>query len=83
MEAFVSSCLIYSVGRPYWCARQGCQIFLDTIYRNDKKAYQITIKFPNDHLSFYGPPKFTQIGNFGLKKYHLATLVQEQQAQFV
>jgi hypothetical protein len=27
------------------------------------------------HFSFYGPPKFTQIGNFGLKTYHLATLV--------
>jgi hypothetical protein len=29
------------------------------------------------HLSFYGGPKFAQIGNFGLKIYHLATLLQE------
>jgi hypothetical protein len=26
------------------------------------------------HFSFLGPPKFTKIGMFGLKIYHLATL---------
>jgi hypothetical protein len=28
----------------------------------------------DQHLPLQGPPKFTQIGIFGLKIYHLATL---------
>jgi hypothetical protein len=35
--------------------------------------FQIAIKFINLFL-FQGPPKFTQIGILGLKKYHLATV---------
>jgi hypothetical protein len=54
---------------------------------SDHKLYQTTInyaKWPlhitNDHkiykrFPFQGPPKFTQIGIFGLKRNHLATLI--------
>jgi hypothetical protein len=51
------------------------------------KIYQSPTKLPKDHhtyipngygiyqpLQFQGPPKFAQIGNFGLKVSHLATL---------
>jgi hypothetical protein len=49
------------------------------------KIYQIAAKLPNVHkikncqrlyqtLPIQGPHKFTQIGIFGLKIYHLATL---------
>jgi hypothetical protein len=31
-------------------------------------------KYTYLRLSLQDPPKFTQIGKFGLKKYHLATL---------
>jgi hypothetical protein len=34
---------------------------------NGREIYQ--------HLSLHHPPKFTQIWNFGLKIYHLATLI--------
>jgi hypothetical protein len=34
---------------------------------NGHKIYQ--------HIQFHGPPKYTQIGIFGLKINHLATLV--------
>jgi hypothetical protein len=37
---------------------------------NGRKIYQ--------HLQLQDPPKFTQIGIFGLKVYHLATLAGEQ-----
>jgi hypothetical protein len=52
------------------------------------KNYQITTKLPNgnkiyqmaieiyQHLSMQDTPKFTQIRIFGLKIYHLATLLQ-------
>jgi hypothetical protein len=51
--------------------------------------YQTVIKYvpipniPNGHricqpVSLQGPPKFTAIGIFGLKIYHLATLVERQ-----
>jgi hypothetical protein len=51
--------------------------------------YQMVIKYlnspyyiPNGHtihqpFSIQGPPKFTQIGIFGLKIYHLATLTDQ------
>jgi hypothetical protein len=56
--------------------------------------YQMTIKYTkwplyiaNSHkiyqpFPFQGPPKWTQIGIFGLKKYHLATLNRTQMALF-
>jgi hypothetical protein len=39
------------------------------------------LNIPNGHkmyqyLPMYGPPKFTQIGIFGMKRNHLATLRQ-------
>jgi uncharacterized protein YpbB len=55
---------------------------------NVQKLYQTTIMYtkwllniPNGHkiylhFPFQGPPKLTQIGTFGLKINHLATLVQ-------
>jgi hypothetical protein len=54
---------------------------------NEHKMYQRIIKFPQwlqnianghkiyQHFSITGPTKFTQIGIFGLKRNHLATLV--------
>jgi hypothetical protein len=59
--------------------KQGCQIFLGTIYQNGGKYTQRTSYFPNGHrkrpFQFQGPSKFTQIGTFGLKLNHLATLI--------
>jgi hypothetical protein len=65
---------------------QGCQIFLGKYYPNRKKCtkwsynipnvckiFQMAIKYINIFQS-RGPPKFTQIGIFGLKRNHLATL---------
>jgi hypothetical protein len=55
---------------------------------NYHKIYQMALKYtnwpqirPNVHkiyqlLPLQGPPKFIQIGIFGLKIYHLATLVE-------
>jgi hypothetical protein len=50
---------------------------------SDHKIYQIhnTKYIPNgheiyQHFPFKGPPKFTQSGIFGLKTYHLATLME-------
>jgi hypothetical protein len=48
---------------------------------NDQKMYRMTHKRPNDHkIDQHFPlqdlPKFTQIGNFGMKTYHLATLLR-------
>jgi hypothetical protein len=50
-----------------------------------EKIYQMAIKYTNwpgmeieyvyPHLPLQDPPKFTQIWIFGLKVYHLATLV--------
>jgi hypothetical protein len=34
---------------------------------------KMAIKIPQ-HFPFKGPPKYTQIGIFGLQIYHLATL---------
>jgi hypothetical protein len=47
------------------------------------RIYQMTVKYSNDHkiyqhFPFSGPPKFTQIGIFGLKTNHLATLAVNQ-----
>jgi hypothetical protein len=44
------------------------------------KIYQIVTELPNGHKIYQlfpvqGPPKFTQIGIFGMKINHLATLV--------
>jgi hypothetical protein len=53
---------------------------------NEHKMYQMVIKYPKcllnipnghkiyQHFPIYGPPKFTQIRIFGLKRNHLATL---------
>jgi hypothetical protein len=67
---------------------QGCQIVRDTMYQNGEK-YQITTKLPNgchayilngheiyQHFPFQDPQKFTQIGIFGFKINHLATLFE-------
>jgi hypothetical protein len=67
--------------------KQGCQIFLGTIYQNGEKKpnyhkiYKTTIKLNGSkidhkiyqHLPLQDPPKFTQFGIFGLKINHLAT----------
>jgi hypothetical protein len=68
---------------------QCCQIFLTTIYQNRGKCtknFQMSktyTKWPKNipnglkiyqDFPFRGPPKYTQIGIFGLKIYHLATL---------
>jgi hypothetical protein len=47
---------------------------------NDHKLYHTAINYTNGHriyqqLTIKGPPKFTQIGIFGLKTNHLATMV--------
>jgi hypothetical protein len=55
---------------------------------NDYNVYQMATNIPKDrkvgrpncfkiyqHLQLQDPPKFTQIGIFGLKIYHLATLL--------
>jgi hypothetical protein len=61
---------------------QGCQIFLGTKYQNGKnipnyhKPYQLSVAKDgkmDHHLLLQDPPKFTQIGIFGLKTIHLAT----------
>jgi hypothetical protein len=50
------------------------------MYGNGGKYTKLPLHIlPNGHrvyqpFSFRGPPKFTQIGIFGLKIYHLATL---------
>jgi hypothetical protein len=40
-----------------------------------RKILQMDIKYINILQSMYGTPKFTQIGIFGLKINHLATLL--------
>jgi hypothetical protein len=57
---------------------------------NDRKIYQMAIRYflwtqtwPNGHkicqdFPLQGPPKFTQIGIFGLRTNHLATLSETQ-----
>jgi hypothetical protein len=57
------------------------------MYQNGRKIYQMAIKYtkwqlnrPNghkiyQHLSLQDTAKFTQIGIFGLKIYHVATTV--------
>jgi hypothetical protein len=60
---------------------QGCRVFL-TQYTKTGEINQIATKLPNGHKMYKisviyipnGPQKFTQIGIFGLKIYHLATL---------
>jgi hypothetical protein len=41
---------------------------------NGRRIDQMTIKYVYYQLPLQGPPKFTQIGSFGLNIYHLATL---------
>jgi hypothetical protein len=58
---------------------QGCQIFLGTTLQageNITIGPKIDPSGPKiyQHLPMQDPPKFTQIGSFGLKICHLATL---------
>jgi hypothetical protein len=40
-----------------------------------KYMYQMDVRNSNDnYFPIQGPPKYTQIGIFGMKMYHLATL---------
>jgi hypothetical protein len=56
---------------------------LNILILNDHKIYQMTKNAPNGQknrpngqkLQEQDPPKFTQIGIFGVKIYHLATPV--------
>jgi hypothetical protein len=41
---------------------------------NGRKIDQMAIKYTNIGVPLQDPPTFTQIGIFGLKIYHLATL---------
>jgi hypothetical protein len=46
----------------------GCKIYQTAVkYSRGRKIYQ--------HFSFRVPPKYTQIGTFGVIIYHLATLL--------
>jgi hypothetical protein len=40
-----------------------------------KYKFQMLIKYIQQHFPFQGPPNFTNVGIFGLKKKHLATLM--------
>jgi hypothetical protein len=42
---------------------------------NDRKIDQMAIDYVYQHLPLQDPPKFTQIDIFGLKIWHLATLL--------
>jgi hypothetical protein len=47
---------------------------------NGHEIHKNDVSIPNgheilQHFSFQGTPKFTQLGIFGMKIYHLATLV--------
>jgi hypothetical protein len=42
---------------------------------NGRTIDQIAVKYVDQYLQLQEPPKFTQIGIFGLKICHLATLV--------
>jgi hypothetical protein len=60
------------------------------MYQNGGKIYQMPVKYakwtenrPNglkifQHLPLQDPPKLTQIGIFGLKRNHLATLTDSR-----
>jgi hypothetical protein len=47
---------------------------VQNIYPMVIKLFQITVKY-NNIFPFQGPPKYTQVGIFGRKRNHLATLV--------
>jgi hypothetical protein len=50
-----------------------------------KYIYQIAVNIPNElkvYQHFQFPPKFTHIGIFGLKIYHLPTLVWVNYCEF-
>jgi hypothetical protein len=54
------------------------------IYRMATKMYQMAVKSTKwpliyPHFPFLGPPRYTQIGTFGMKIYHLATLIAIEQ----
>jgi hypothetical protein len=71
---FLSLCLSDERMGIVWC--QDCQICLDKIYQNGEKIpqhYLIVIKYNNIFKS-KALQNFPQIGIFGLKIYHLATL---------
>jgi hypothetical protein len=80
-----------TVSKPE-ASKQGCQIVLGTTYLKTKKIilnthkiHQIAInrtKWSQKylHLPLHDTPKFTQIGIFGLKTNHLATLAGNQAA---
>jgi hypothetical protein len=74
--------------------KQGCQIILGTKYQNGEKYTKRPQNTPNGHKLFpmavnghkiyqdfplIDPPKFTQIGIFGLKTNHLATLMRSSE----
>jgi hypothetical protein len=59
---------------------QGCQIFIGPKIPKLAKYTKLTHTIPNGHKIYQqrllqGAQKFTQIGIFGLKIYHLATLI--------
>jgi hypothetical protein len=64
-------------------ALQGCQIFLDIInqtgekYTKLPKNYQMTVNKPKIHNMYIqnGHKIYQRIGIFGLKIFHLATLM--------
>jgi hypothetical protein len=65
--------------KKVWVVCRVARLFL-VQHNKTGKMYQMTIKYiPNghkkQHFPLKDPPKFTQIGTFGLKIYHLATLV--------
>jgi hypothetical protein len=43
---------------------------------NGRKIDQMDIKYVYQHLPLLDPPKFTQIGIFGLQRNHRATLAE-------
>jgi hypothetical protein len=67
--------------------RQGCQIFLDTMYQNWENIYKIKTKLPNRHYKFLKGIKYNNIfhskflqnlpkSELLVLKYHLATLYE-------
>jgi hypothetical protein len=52
--------------------------YLRVSVSNGRKISQMVIKHTYQHFPFHGPPKYTQIGIFGMKINHLAILVLRQ-----
>jgi hypothetical protein len=85
-ETFSADRMFHHISTPVFHFRAGLGDFLCTIYRNRKNisSEQKYTKRPQNrpnchkiyqHIQFQGPPKFSQIGIFGLKIDHLATLL--------